>query len=77
VKTNREVIVDFVKMDNGAAVMDFVREEDGVALTEYLILLALLTGGVILAIMTAGGNLAAAWQTWGAWWTSNVSAPTP
>ena len=46
----------------------FGREEDGVALTEYLILLALLVGGVILAVTVAGNNLAAAWTTWGTFW---------
>ena len=54
----------------------FGREEDGVALTEYLILLALLVGGVILAVTLAGNNLAAAWNSWGTWWTLNLSAPT-
>ena len=53
----------------------FSREEDGVALTEYLILLALLVGGVILAVTLAGNNLAAAWTSWGTWWTSKVNAP--
>jgi len=53
----------------------FSREEDGVALTEYLILLALLIGGVIVAVTAAGGNLASAWTSWGTWWSTNVSAP--
>jgi pilus assembly protein Flp/PilA len=54
----------------------FSREEDGVALTEYLILLALLVGGVILAVTIAGNNLAEAWNSWGTWWTTNLNAPT-
>jgi len=53
----------------------FGREEDGVALTEYLILLALLVGGVIIAVTVAGNNLAAAWNSWGTWWTTNLTAP--
>lgn len=53
----------------------FAVEEDGVALTEYLILLALLVGGVIIAVTTAGGSLAAAWASWGTWWGQLV-APT-
>ena len=53
----------------------FGREEDGVALTEYLILLALLVGGVILAVTIAGNNLAAAWTSWGTWWTTELNAP--
>ena len=47
---------------------EFGREEDGVALTEYLILLALLVGGVIIAVTAAGDNLSAAWDTWGTFW---------
>lgn len=46
----------------------FCREEDGVALTEYLILLALLVGGVISAVVFAGENLKAAWDSWGSFW---------
>ncbi len=53
----------------------FGREEDGIALTEYLILLGMLVGGVILAVTTAGGNLATAWASWGTWWTTKVIAP--
>ena len=53
----------------------FRQEEDGVALTEYLILLALLVGGVIVAVELAGNNLALAWGTWGSWWSTNVIAP--
>lgn len=53
----------------------FAREEDGVALTEYLILLALLVGGVITAVTTAGSNLSAAWDEWGTWWTTTLVPP--
>jgi pilus assembly protein Flp/PilA len=42
----------------------FVRDEEGVALTEYLILLGLLVGGVIGAVTLAGGSLATAWGAW-------------
>ena len=51
----------------------FSREEDGVALTEYLMLLGLLIAGVIVAVQTAGGNLASAWDSWGSFWTNEVS----
>ena len=47
----------------------FVREEEGIALTEYLILLGLLIGGVIAAVLFAGTNLAAAWNSWGSFFT--------
>ncbi len=53
----------------------FSREEDGVALTEYLILLALLVGGVITAVTVAGSNLSAAWGAWGSWWTTSLQPP--
>ncbi|MGX9993117.1 Flp family type IVb pilin (plasmid) [Rhizobium sp. Z1P35] len=53
----------------------FAREEDGVALTEYLILLALLVGGVITAVTLAGTNLAAVWTGWAGWFTTNLAVP--
>jgi pilus assembly protein Flp/PilA len=46
----------------------FGREEDGVALTEYLILLGLLIGGLITAVLIAGNSLENAWTAWGTWW---------
>jgi pilus assembly protein Flp/PilA len=45
----------------------FAHEEDGVALSEYLMLLALLIGGVLLFITTAGTNLGEAWNSWAGW----------
>lgn len=51
----------------------FVREEDGVALTEYLILLGLLVGGVIVAVTAAGDSLSAAWNSWANFFSSSVS----
>lgn len=42
----------------------FRKEEDGLALTEYLILLGLLVGGVILSVVAIGVDLSAAWTTW-------------
>jgi pilus assembly protein Flp/PilA len=47
------------------SVRAFAREEDGVALSEYLILLGLLVGGVIGAVTLAGDNLDTAWRNWG------------
>ncbi|AXA42066.1 Flp family type IVb pilin [Rhizobium leguminosarum] len=57
------------------SVRAFAREEDGVALTEYLILLALLVGGVITAVTLAGTNLATVWNGWAGWFTTNLTAP--
>jgi pilus assembly protein Flp/PilA len=51
----------------------FAREEDGVALTEYLILLGLLVGGVIVAVGVAGGSLSLAWGSWSSFFNSTVS----
>jgi pilus assembly protein Flp/PilA len=51
----------------------FAREEDGVALTEYLILLGLLVGGVIVAVGVAGGSLSTAWGSWSNFFNNSVS----
>jgi pilus assembly protein Flp/PilA len=54
----------------------FTKEEDGLALTEYLILLGLLTGAVILAVVAFGSALANTWNTWGTFFTTwGVGAP--
>lgn len=45
-------------------------DEDGLALTEYLILLGLLTGAVIGAVLLFGTGLSAAWADWAAWMTA-------
>ena len=57
------------------SVRAFAQEEDGVALTEYLILLALLVGGVITAVTLAGTNLATVWNAWAGWSTAHLSSP--
>jgi pilus assembly protein Flp/PilA len=53
----------------------FRKEEDGLALTEYLVLLGLLTAAVILAITTLGGNIGLAFTSWATWITNNTGAP--
>lgn len=45
----------------------FARDEDGIALTEYLILLGLLTGTVIAAVILFGTELSANWTSWAEW----------
>ena len=45
----------------------FRKDESGLALTEYLILLGLLTAAVIAAVLLFGGNLAGAWDAWAVW----------
>ncbi len=60
--------------------MDLTRrfrdEEEGLALTEYLILLGLLTAAVIAAVLAFGGRLGILWQTWADWATNLSGAPT-
>jgi len=51
----------------------FAREEDGVALTEYLILLGLLVGGVIAAVTLAGTNLSTAWKSWAGFFSASLT----
>ena len=55
----------------------FAREEDGVALSEYLVLLGLLVGGVIGAVTAVGGNLSTAWTSWGTFFTNQLSCTDP
>ena len=54
-------------------IREFASEEDGLALTEYLILLGLLTAGVIAAVLAIGGNLNTAWTGWSNWFNTNVN----
>ena len=52
-------------------------DEDGLALTEYLILLGLLTAAVILAVGLFGTNLAAQWDAWAGWiGSADIAPPT-
>lgn len=54
----------------------FKREDEGLALTEYLILLGLLVGGVVAAVLLIGGDLNAAWTSWSDWFAdNNLGAP--
>lgn len=53
----------------------FAHEEDGIALSEYLVLLGLLIGGVIIAVGTVSTNLSTAWTSWGTWFTTALDAP--
>jgi pilus assembly protein Flp/PilA len=57
----------------------FRKDEDGLALTEYLLLLGLLTGAVILAVIGFGGALGTQWESWNTWLTGStaLTAPAP
>lgn len=46
----------------------FAADEEGIALTEYLILLGLLVGGVIATVGIAGASLDTAWTAWSTFW---------
>lgn len=52
----------------------FAADEEGIALTEYLILLGLLVGGVIVTVGLAGTSLNGAWTAWSTFW--NGMTPT-
>ncbi|MFD1196045.1 Flp family type IVb pilin [Seohaeicola saemankumensis] len=45
----------------------FRKEEDGLALTEYLVVLGLLVGGVIVAVGLFGDALSDTWDNWTTW----------
>lgn len=47
--------------------VEFAKDEEGLALTEYLILLGLLTAGVIVSVLAIGGSLSNAWGNWATW----------
>ena len=52
--------------------VDFVQDYEGSALTEYLILLGLLTAGVIAAVLSVGDSLQTAWTGWANWFDANI-----
>lgn len=54
----------------------FRKDEDGLALTEYLILLGLLTAAVITAVTVFGEELGRLWETWADWLAQLSGAPT-
>ncbi|WP_210880174.1 Flp family type IVb pilin [Roseovarius autotrophicus] len=53
----------------------FRDDEDGLALTEYLVLLGLLTATLIGAITAFGDGLETTWDAWTTWITANLGAP--
>lgn len=60
----------------GRMLSKFRKETSGLALTEYLILLGLLTAVVIGAVVIFGTELGANWQSWGTWMTNaDLDAP--
>lgn len=55
----------------------FAREQDGVALTEYILMLGLLIGGVIAAVLLFGQNLSGVWNAWAVWLGGTEDATVP
>ena len=53
----------------------FVAEEDGAALTEYIVLLGILVGGVIVAVGAFGQGLNSVWTSWATWISTVPQAP--
>ena len=45
----------------------YYSEDEGIALSEYLVVLGLLIGGVIAAVVLFGQNLSLAWGNWAGW----------
>lgn len=62
------------KLANGSRA--FMRGEDGAALTEYIVLLGIITAAVITAVALFGTNLAAAWNAWAVWIGANLNTPS-
>jgi pilus assembly protein Flp/PilA len=54
----------------------FMKDEDGAALTEYLVLLGLLVGGVVAAVIAFGTQLSATWETWDDFVATLIYDPT-
>ncbi len=58
-------------------IRQFRDDEEGLALTEYLILLALLTGGVVVSVLLIGDQLQIAWGAWGGFFTDLAGLGAP
>ena len=65
-----------MKLNLKTHIAKFARSEDGLALTEYLILLGLLAGAVIVAVTAFGGGLGTSWNSWADWLGLNTGTTT-
>lgn len=54
----------------------FHSDEEGLALTEYLMLLGLLTAAVIGAVLAFGAQLGVLWEGWVTFMEGMTAAPT-
>jgi len=50
----------------------FLNGEEGLALTEYLILLGLLTAGAVTSVLAIGNSMDTAWAGWSNWFDANL-----
>jgi len=55
----------------------FHSDEEGLALTEYLLLLGLLTSAVIVAVIAFGTQLGVLWDGWVTFMEGMTPAPDP
>ena len=61
-------------------VRNFWAGNDGLALTEYLLLLGLITAGIITAVLGFGDSLTVLWEQWATFmaaFETAASVPTP
>ncbi len=54
----------------------FVKDEEGAALTEYLVLIGLITAAAVAATILFGNTLANTFNDWSTWIGTNLNAPT-
>ena len=69
----RDTLQHFSKEKIKDTFQRFSSEEEGIALTEYLILLGLLVGAVIIAVLAFGATLGAIWLDWVEWFSGGNS----
>ena len=49
--------------------------EEGLALTEYVVVLGLVTSALVVAVVGFGGALQEVWAGWSTWIDGNLEAP--
>lgn len=53
----------------------FAADERGLVLTEYLLLLGLIAGGVSFSVLTFGETMSETWSSWTNWVTRSLPVP--
>lgn len=54
----------------------FWADTRGVALSEYLVALGILVGGVVATVLVFGNSLGIAWLNWASWVANSAPQPT-